>query len=79
MTLKGMNERQWTDLAKRVSSGIAVDVDAEQVEQIGLKPQAIRIRAGLATHTDAVLIHLQAQLRLHGLADEQRQQEGRAA
>lgn len=62
MTLHGLTDRQWLDLARRVSQGIAVDIDADAVELLGLAPQAERIRSGLATHSDAVLINIHAQM-----------------
>ncbi|MFW6341003.1 MAG: hypothetical protein ACOC0Q_09055 [Wenzhouxiangella sp.] len=58
MTLHGLTERQWLDLARRVSQGIAVDIDADAVELLGLWPQAQRIRSGMATHEDAAQISL---------------------
>lgn len=52
----------WRELYRRVSTGQATVADARPVEQIGLLPQAIRIRSGLADHHDALLIALQVEL-----------------
>lgn len=64
--LEGLTEAQWTALCRRVENGLATQRDARMVEHVGLMPQAIRIRQGLATRTDAVLVHLQIQIRLNG-------------
>lgn len=55
-------EVNWRELYRRVSRGQATATDAEPVEKIGLLPQAIRIRNGLANHNDALLIALQVEL-----------------
>ena len=52
----------WRSLYRRVSSGLATEADAGPVEQIGLLPQALRIRNGLANHNDALVIALQVEL-----------------
>lgn len=69
--LEGLTEPQWAALCRRVESGMATQGDARHVEQVGLMPQAIRIRQGLATRTDAVLVHLQIQIRINGDLFEQ--------
>jgi hypothetical protein len=63
-TAAGLTQEQWTALVKRVGTGMATKDDADPVEQIGLLPQAIRIRSGSATHKDAVLINIQAGMKL---------------
>jgi len=65
-TLAGLAEPEWVALARRVGNGLATAHDAEKIESIGLLPQAIRVRQGLATHSDGVLVNLQAGLRLLG-------------
>lgn len=74
-TLAGLTEEQWIDLAKRIGNGLATDTDADKVEQIGLLPNAMRIRQGLATLTDAQLVHIQAQMRFLRVSEA----KGRAA
>jgi hypothetical protein len=69
--LEGLNEAQWAALCRRVEGGMATQRDARLVEHVGLMPQAIRIRQGLATRTDAVLVHLQIQIKLNGELLEQ--------
>ena len=71
--LKGLTADQWGDLAQRVGRGLAVDRDADLVQSIGLLDQANRIRHGMATHQDAILINLQANLRLMGLEEDDQQ------
>jgi len=66
-TVHGLTEQEWIDLAKRIANGMATEPDAEKVEQIGLLPQALRIRQGLATFTDAQLVHIQAGMRMLGI------------
>ena len=63
--LEGLTEPEWQSLCRRVESGLATQRDARHVERVGMMPQAIRIRQGLATRSDAVLVHLQVQVRLH--------------
>lgn len=52
----------WRELYRRVSRGTATCDDAEPVERIGLLPQAIRIRNGMAGNQDALVIALQVEL-----------------
>lgn len=70
MTLHGLTALQWQQLSRRVSTGEATVDDAALVEQLGLPPQAERIRSRIATHNDAVLIHLEAQIQLMDRAKE---------
>ena len=74
--LEGMTETEWQALCRRVESGMATQRDARHVESVGMMPQAIRIRQGLATRSDAVLVHLQVQIRLHGDLLEQSARRG---
>ena len=69
-----LSPEQWSALARRVANGLATVEDAERVLELGLMPQALRIRQGLATALDAQLINLQAQIRL---LDEGKQQVAR--
>jgi hypothetical protein len=66
----GLTSEQWRALARRVGNGMATADDARPVDAIGLNKQARRIRRGMATHTDSVLIHLQAQMRLLGIVEK---------
>lgn len=78
-SLKGLSEQQWVALCRRIESGMATLRDARHVEEVGLMPQAIRIRQGLACHSDAVLVHLQVQIRMHGPALLLAEHQGAAA
>lgn len=68
--LADLTEAEWQSLCRRVGAGKGTQRDARCVEEVGMLPQAIRIRQGLATCSDAVLVHLQVQLRLLGVQRE---------
>lgn len=59
---KGGTGIDWRNLYRRVCNGMATEADAGPVEEIGLLPQALRIRNGLANHQDALVIALQVEL-----------------
>lgn len=79
-TVAGLAEPAWLALCRRIENGLATVRDARQVHALGLQTQAIRIRQGLSTRTDAVLVHLTVQQRLYaGLLHEAMARQARGS